>query len=64
MKKILEKLGIDSLKVFFSVLLIVLGLIILIGTLLYLCYSLHWILGLILTGFLFIIVGIGITDLL
>lgn len=60
----LEKLGIDSLKVFFSVSLIVLGLIILIGTLLYLCYSLHWILGLILTGFLFIIIGIGITDLL
>lgn len=64
MKKMLEKLGIDSLKVFFSVSLIVLGLIILIGTLLYLCYSLHWILGLILTGFLFIIIGIGITDLL
>ena len=64
MKKILEKLGIDSLKVFFSILFVFLGLIILIGTLLYLCYSLHWILGLILTGFLFIIVGIGITDLL
>ena len=64
MEKILEKLGIDSLKVFFSVLLIVLGLIIVVGALLYLCYSLHLILGLIITGVILIIIGIGITDLL
>lgn len=63
MKKILEKLGINSLKEFFGALLVLLGTIIMVGAILYVCYSLHWLLGLLLTGFLFFIAGVGIIEL-
>lgn len=63
MKRILKKLGIDNFKEFFGVLLVLLGTITMVGAILYICYSLHWLLGLLLTGFLFFIAGIGIIEL-
>jgi len=59
----LKKLGINSLKEFFSALLVFIGIIMIVGTLLTICYSFHWLLGLLITGFLFIVIGIGITNL-